>query len=353
MLAIRQRFGVHTSMREVLDDGATVAGLARLIDRAQCATGGIERLPDGLMPLKIDGDRTPLFAVPGNDGNSGAYVHFCRLVDARQPLYGLQSRGLDGTAEPLNRMEDIAADHVARMRALQREGPYFLIGACFGGRVAYEMARQIEAAGERIAFLAMFDPSPPFTDSHGRPRGEQAPRASVRRWPRLPRFILGRIRMYAGELRQLDGPGRRAYVRTKLRMVRGIVAQRDLFRGDRSEFNANAVFEANKAAGRRYVPGPYAGPAIIALTEGRVAAGTRNARLDWLDLLPQCRPPRFVPGRDTGDMLIPPNVYTLAQRVNEWLDDAHAREGTHRGPLHDRRLDEARAVPTEQAGQRA
>ena len=155
LVAIQKRFGVRTSMREILGEGATIAGIARLIARAPIDQRCVDALPEGVMPLKVDGDRPPLFALPGSDGNPASYVHFCQLLDDRQPLYGLVSRGLDGAAKPLDRMPAIAADHIRRMRALQPTGPYFLIGRVFGGRVAYEVARQLEASGERVAFLAM------------------------------------------------------------------------------------------------------------------------------------------------------------------------------------------------------
>ena len=163
-LAVRGRFDVDVSMRDFLDQGATVTGLASLIERERTPAPA---LPARLVAIKADGDRPSLFGVPGNDGNPCSYIHFGRLLDARQPLYGLVSRGFDGAHAPLDRMEDIAADHLATIRAFQPKGPYHLIGACFGGRVAYEMARQLDAAGERVDLLCMLDPSPPYTDSRG------------------------------------------------------------------------------------------------------------------------------------------------------------------------------------------
>ena len=55
----------------------------------------------------------------------------------------------------------MAANYVADLRAHQPRGPYLLGGYCFGGVVAYEMARQIEAQGEHVSLLAlmMFSPS--------------------------------------------------------------------------------------------------------------------------------------------------------------------------------------------------
>ena len=37
------------------------------------------------------------------------------------------------------------------------QGPYLLGGASFGGRVAFEMAQQLQAQGQRAALLALFD----------------------------------------------------------------------------------------------------------------------------------------------------------------------------------------------------
>ena len=45
------------------------------------------------------------------------------------------------------------------IRALQPEGPYDLFGACIGGVVAYEIAQQLTAAGERIGHLMLLDPA--------------------------------------------------------------------------------------------------------------------------------------------------------------------------------------------------
>jgi hypothetical protein len=162
------------------------------------------------------------------------------------------------------------------------------------------------------------------------------------------------MRLYADEMRHLDGPARRAFLRAKLTVVREIILRRDLFRGDRRELNSKAVLEANHAAGQHYLPGPYAGAAIIALTEGRVTAGPRNYRLDWLELVPQCGAPQYVPGRDTGDMLIPPNVYTLAARVNDWLEQAHAdRRFKPQGSAQPGATDKLRAFAAEAPEQRA
>ena len=43
------------------------------------------------------------------------------------------------------------------MRNVQLEGPYFLGGHCFGGVVAFEIAQQLQAAGQKVGLLALCD----------------------------------------------------------------------------------------------------------------------------------------------------------------------------------------------------
>ena len=49
----------------------------------------------------------------------------------------------------------MASDYLAEVRRVQPEGPYLLGGFSGGGLTAYEMARQLLAAGEEVALLAL------------------------------------------------------------------------------------------------------------------------------------------------------------------------------------------------------
>src|SRR5690606_29207624 len=114
-----------------------------------------------LVAIQPDGVHPPLFLVPGIGGNVAGYADLARLLGRDQPLYGLQSRGLDGLETPFDRIEPMAAHYVSEIRKVQPTGPYYLGGACFGGAVAYEMAQQLRAAGEEIAFLMLLETWPP------------------------------------------------------------------------------------------------------------------------------------------------------------------------------------------------
>jgi len=57
-----------------------------------------------------------------------------------------------------------AAADIAEMRRIQPIGPYHLLGWSYGGVVAYEMACQLEAAGEKVATLTLLDSELPPGD---------------------------------------------------------------------------------------------------------------------------------------------------------------------------------------------
>jgi amino acid adenylation domain-containing protein len=52
---------------------------------------------------------------------------------------------------------DLGSRYAEAIRRHQPEGPYHLAGMSFGGLIAYEAARQLEAAGHRVAVVAVLD----------------------------------------------------------------------------------------------------------------------------------------------------------------------------------------------------
>lgn len=103
------------------------------------------------------GPRTPFFLVAGMFGNVLNLRHLAHLIGADRPFYGLQARGLYGDDAPHATLAEAATDYIAEMRAVQPKGPYLLGGFSGGGLTAYEMAHQLEAAGEQVALVVMLD----------------------------------------------------------------------------------------------------------------------------------------------------------------------------------------------------
>jgi thioesterase domain-containing protein len=55
----------------------------------------------------------------------------------------------------------MAAEYLKAVREVQAHGPYLLGGWSIGGLIALEMARQLQAQGEEIRLLAVFDTKAP------------------------------------------------------------------------------------------------------------------------------------------------------------------------------------------------
>ncbi|MFF8812378.1 amino acid adenylation domain-containing protein [Streptomyces pactum] len=151
VVLIEQRYGVSVPLSEFVAT-PTVAGLAERL-----RGGGAVAEFDPLVPIRPGGDATPLFFVHPMGGNVLCYVRFAAHLPPGRPFYALQAAGVDAGTEPLRSVEEIAAGYVARIREVQPEGPYLIGGWSFGGFVAFEMARQLRAQGQRVRRLILLD----------------------------------------------------------------------------------------------------------------------------------------------------------------------------------------------------
>ncbi len=262
--------------------------------------------------IQPDGHRPPLFVVPGISGEIVSYGALARSMGTAQPIYGLRSVGIDGDAEPLDRVEAIAERFVNDIRRVQPHGPYHLAGVCVGGLVAYEMAQRLVAAGERVALLAMVETWSP--DTHR--RTDLPSPVAVRM-----RFVRAAALRDLNRFRQLTLRERFALLRSKLAVAAGIFTTRDVYRGDKLARARDLVMAGNRHAASHYEPRPYPGRVAIVLSrEGTVPSP--DPRLVWRDLAKDAHPVVTISARDSGQALQVPHVAKLAAALGEWITGA-------------------------------
>ncbi|XP_043288036.1 fatty acid synthase [Venturia canescens] len=97
----------------------------------------------------------PVFFVHAIEGSVSAMKTLAFEID--RPVWGLQC----AKDVPVESMEGLAEFHVAQMKSLRPKGPYTIVGYSFGACVAFEMALQLEARGERCT-LYLLDGSPEY-----------------------------------------------------------------------------------------------------------------------------------------------------------------------------------------------
>lgn len=145
----------------------TPAKLASVIDRT---AGSVSRhrparaSDSGLGPVvhlvESAGKASALFCIHPAGGISWCYGALGRALEPPRNVYGIQAAGLD-LARPIPAsLEDLAAEYVDRVRALQAEGPYHLAGWSVGGIIAHVMAVRLQDAGARVGTLALLDAYP-------------------------------------------------------------------------------------------------------------------------------------------------------------------------------------------------
>ena len=110
-----------------------------------------------LLPLRAEGEQTPLFCVHPGAGVAWRYTGLLPHLGADQPVYGIQAFGLDGTREPAADAAEMTRAYVDLIRQVQPHGPYRLLGWSYGGFVAHAMACALQADGAEVELLAMLD----------------------------------------------------------------------------------------------------------------------------------------------------------------------------------------------------
>lgn len=189
---VGQRFGRELPLG-ALAESPTVAGLvAHLGDEAA------EESWDALVPLRREGSRRPLFCIHGGFGNVASFPLLARALPTEQPVYALQWDGLSGSGGARS-IEEMASRYLAAVREVQPEGPYRFAGQCIGGLVGREMTRQLQAEGEDVDLLVMYD-SPNLYSSHYRlhPRLPAVPRGFRRQVMTVFGAVQGVQRLVAG-----------------------------------------------------------------------------------------------------------------------------------------------------------
>jgi thioesterase domain-containing protein len=137
--------------------GDAKSRLAALLARNARADRRTDPFGASLVHLHRGSGKRAFFCVHPGSGAAGCFTEIAPLVDPARPFYALQAPGVDGDCEPLTDLAALARGYVAEIRRVQPHGPYLLGGWSLGGTIAFAMAHELQACGEPVAFLGLFD----------------------------------------------------------------------------------------------------------------------------------------------------------------------------------------------------
>jgi len=300
---IRARFGVELPVSTLFQHD-TVEALARLVR----VRDGAAEIDTPLVALRATGKKSPLFLMHPIGGTVFCYLALARHLDARRPVYALQSPGLDDAAEAEVTVPDLARRYLRLIRERQPRGPYHLGGWCFGGVIAYEAARQLQAAGETVAELVLFDSRAPIPDN----APADADDATLLSWfARDLAVPYGKtLHIPSEELRTVAGADMFAHVLQRARDVEVLPADADSAR----LYRYFEVYLANGIALQTYGAGDYEGPLTLFRASGEPV--DYGPLLGWDRVVSRAIDVVAVPG-DHNSMMYEPHVQMLAQRIDE------------------------------------
>jgi thioesterase domain-containing protein len=252
--------------------------------------------------------KPPLFCVPAQAGDVSLYHGLAHHLGPGRPVLGLYAPPAQELGDVQRRFEEIANRYLGAIKRAQPDGPYLIVGECSGGALAYEIARQLRAAGGQVAMLALIDAFPKGSP----PLARHMPRSVYR--------VVHRARILAfhcTNLLRLPPRAKLAYATSKaMRAWRALRAKavRLLCRSTNVP-SAQAIFGEALAA---YHPKPQGGSALL-FRAARLPLGIEKADdLGWGKLLDV--EVERIPGYFTTP-ISEPGVRVLAQRLSRRLDE--------------------------------
>ena len=263
-----------------------------------------------LVAIQSGRSKLPLFCVHPPGGNILCYRDLAHYLDKDRPVYGLQAIGLDGKQAPYKRAEDMAAHYIREIRGFQPEGPYLLAGHSGAGIVAFEMAQQLVAQGQKVALLALLD--------------AYSPQLLAREVSLCRTLYINFL-----NLLRLRPEDKLPYIKQRAQWLRGRIANKiaktfNLWMRCPSKEDSHPyalVTEAFSQAMRDYVPQVYPGQATLFRTRHQPTAVYYNPQLGWSSLVVGGLEIYDVPGLHLT-VLEEPHVQVLAEKLRACIDEA-------------------------------
>lgn len=269
-----------------------------------------------IQPGQPNSAKPPLFCIHVLGRGLQFFRPLLRHLDPDQTIYGL-SVNIAGEILPCYRVESLAKHYIQQMRTLQPEGPYCLLGASFGGLVAFEIAQQLRAQGQTVKFLGLLDTRLPGAEVH-----LPVARQLSQHWHSFSRlglrYLLKKLQAYGiGHTERLSKTLHDRYFQLRINFCQAIGKPLP-------ETMQDFIYEhQNEQLGGAYQPQSY--PDRITLFKAsdtqRGVSMSLDATLGWGALAAGGVDVACIPGSHLG-MLQEPNVRVLAEKLQTALSAA-------------------------------
>ena len=272
----------------------------------------LEDAPDDLQGSSIitiqgKGRQIPIFGIHVLGRGLQYYRPLVKYLGDNQPLYGLSFNLLDDAEGKSKGIKELSEIYIKDIKTLQPHGPYYLLGVSIGGRVAFEMAQQLQAQGEEVALLGLIDTTARTGVKHLPPSSRVSGH-----WGKFKQegfsYITHKLKSRLGRIQY------------RLKAIRAEIYQH-FSQPVPDELKSIANLETNIKIKKQHFPQPYSGKVTLFRAMGRQAeVGTEiDPQYGWGELAVGGLDIYDIPG-DHLLMLQEPNVQVLAEKIKELIE---------------------------------
>ena len=148
MSLIREQLGQDLPISSLFESPTIAAQAKRLTQR--------KSVWSPLVCLQHSGALSPWFFIHAVAGDALCYQALSEELGVERPFYALQAPSVESGLHP-ETIEGLATLYITSIQQVQPKGPYHLGGWSMGGVIAFEIARQLEKNGHRVATLSLIE----------------------------------------------------------------------------------------------------------------------------------------------------------------------------------------------------
>jgi thioesterase domain-containing protein len=316
MAQIKQQFGKDIPLATFLQN-PTIEQLTTIVQKDLDYSS-----ESCLVAIQPNGSQPPLFCLPGAGGTPFYLYNLARCLGQDQPFYSFQGNSFTAFTQ----VEDIATQYIQALQDIQPQGPYFLAGHSFGGKIAFEMAQQLLYKGHEVALVAILDSTAPFYQEKliGFDWDDARWLAEFAR--SIERFLAKNLDISDDTFQSLVWEDQLKYVLQRLKMV-------DILPPDADTTQLNNLVQVLKTNSlMNYVPQQVYPTRITLLRSSETSVEepigelpseiSQDSAWGWNKFSAAPVDVQFVPGNHTT-MMTQPHVQILAERLKAFIELAN------------------------------
>ncbi|KAJ7186458.1 acetyl-CoA synthetase-like protein [Mycena filopes] len=113
-----------------------------------------------LVCLESQGSKPPVFLVHPGAGEILVFLNMAHQLQDDRPIYAIRAKGFDYGEEPFASLEETVETYTTAIESAYPRGPYYIAGYSYGGAIAFQLGKRLEARGKRVDWLGIMNLPP-------------------------------------------------------------------------------------------------------------------------------------------------------------------------------------------------